>query len=255
MKKSVKKVLGVVAFFAITGFVLISCNKTEADPVTDQGDSINKEYLLDEFVLAGDFQEYFMVGPGSCIDTFPFEDLSDGEIEAIKLMREEELLAKDVYTALYPVWNIPIFNNISKAENQHTTMIGLLIEKYELEDPGAGHEPGVFQNEDLQALYDALIEQGNLSLIDGLTVGATIEDVDIFDLEELMENVVDNQDITWVFDNLCRGSRNHMRAFYGNLVFRGADYVPQYISQEYFDEIISSQHEPGSGGCGGCNTQ
>jgi len=234
----------------VAGLILISCNKTETNLANENSTTKSGDYLFDEMVLAGSFPEYYATGPGSCLDTFPYEELSEGEIEAITLMREEELLAKDVYVALYPIWNIPIFNNISNSEDQHTTIIKLLIEKYELEDPGEGHEPGVFQNEELQALYDVLILQGNQSLIDGLTVGATIEDVDIFDLEEFLENVVDNQDITWVFENLCRGSRNHMRAFYGNLVFRGADYEPQYISQEYFDEIINSPHEPGSGGCG-----
>jgi hypothetical protein len=54
--------------------------------------------------------------------SFRYEELSDGEVEASMLMREEELLAKNVYSYLYPIWNIPIFENISRSENQHTNM-------------------------------------------------------------------------------------------------------------------------------------
>ncbi|MCK4678211.1 MAG: DUF2202 domain-containing protein [Bacteroidales bacterium] len=54
--------------------------------------------------------------------SFPYEELSDGEVEALMLMLEEELLAKNVYSYLYPIWNIPIFENISNSENQHTNM-------------------------------------------------------------------------------------------------------------------------------------
>ena len=55
----------------------------------------------------------------SCITSLPVEALSTSEINALNTMREEELLAHDVYVALYAIYKIPVFNNISQAETQH----------------------------------------------------------------------------------------------------------------------------------------
>lgn len=245
MKSKSKNWMIWAAMPVVTGLLLVSCAKSEQDAV-----ELTAEETYDLALMNGELKDFVRADLVNCLDTFPYEELSDEEVEAILQMREEELLAKDVYSFLYPVWSVPVFNNISKSEEQHTTMVKALIDKYELPDPGENHQPGVFVNLELQMLYDSLTVFGSNSLIDGLTVGATIEDLDIYDLNYLIEEVVDNQDVTWVFENLCRGSRNHMRAFYRNLVFRGADYVPQFISMEYFLEIINGQHEPGSGGCG-----
>ena len=234
----------------ILSVAVASCSKTADVSTPDATASELKETIL----LTGNFELTPRVSIINCIDTFPYEELSEEEVEALLQMREEELMAHDVYAFAYALFPIPIFNNISKAETQHTEMVKLLIEKYELPDPGEGHQAGVFINQELQEAYNELTDLADNSLIEGLTAGATIEDLDLFDLQNLLENVVDNQDVTWVFENLERGSRNHMRAFYRNLVFRGASYTPQYISQEYFDEIINSEHEPGFGGCGCLST-
>ncbi|MBP6978170.1 MAG: DUF2202 domain-containing protein [Bacteroidales bacterium] len=228
----------------------LGCSKAVDESTPDLTTAELKETIL----LTGFFEPVPMGSANNCIDNFPVEDLSEEEVQALMHMREEELLAKDVYTFAYGLYPIPVFNNISKSETQHTGMVKLLIEKYELDDPGEGHQAGVFVNPELQELYNELTDLADNSLIEALTAGATFEDLDIFDLKNLLENVVDNQDIAFVFGNLERGSRNHMRAFYRNLVFRGADYTPQYISQEYFDEIIGSGHEPGFGGCQGMTT-
>ncbi|HNS17808.1 MAG TPA: DUF2202 domain-containing protein [Bacteroidales bacterium] len=235
---------------AIMSLAVLGCSKT-ADVSTPERTAAE---LKQTILLTGLFEPIPMESADNCIDDFPFEELSEEEVEALMLMREEELLARDVYVFAYALYPIPIFNNISKSETQHTGMVKLLIEKYELPDPGEGHQPGVFVNQDLQAAYNELTDLADNSLIEALTAGATIEDLDIFDLHHLLEESIDNLDISWVFENLERGSRNHMRAFYRNLVFRGAGYTPQYISQEYFDEIIGSDHEPGFGGCGCMNT-
>lgn len=186
-----------------------------------------------------------------CILSLPYEDVSPAEEAHLTYMREEELLAQEVYEYLYALWNVPVFNNISRSENTHTLTIKVLLDKYEIDDPAANHQTGVFQNPELQDLYNALTAQGSQSFLEALIVGETIEDVDIFDLDEAMLDV-DNEDIELVFTNLNKGSRNHMRAFYGHLSNQGYTYVPQYISQDHYDEIVNSPWEIGNGICMYC---
>jgi hypothetical protein len=182
----------------------------------------------------------------SCINSFPVEPLSAAEISSLNTMREEELLAKDIYTSMYALYHMPVFINISKSENQHTGAIKTLFDKYDLPDIAANHVTGVFVNPDIQTLYNTLLAQGSASLNGGLTVGATIEDLDLQDLVNHIANDVDNADILYVFNELQKGSRNHLRSFYKLLELRGITYAPQFISLEYFNQIISSPHEFGS---------
>ncbi|MCD6179733.1 MAG: DUF2202 domain-containing protein [Bacteroidales bacterium] len=69
-----------------------------------------------------------------------------------------------------------------------------------------------------------------------------MEDVDIYELEEYLENT-QNADIISVFDFLDCGSRNHLRGFLGQLEAQGGEYTPQYITQEHYDEIMYGDHE------------
>jgi len=178
----------------------------------------------------------------------PEQDLSDREKEYLLLMREEELMAKEVYEYLYGLYQLPVFNNISRAENTHTLTVKVLLDKYGVSDPAKGHRPGEFSDPEMQKLYKTLTAQGSQSLQDALVAGITIEDMDIYDLQRCLEDV-DNTDIRLVFENLMKGSRNHMRAFYGHLTGRGQNYAPKYISKEYFDEIVGSDWETGNGIC------
>ena len=157
-------------------------------------------------------------------------------------MREEEKLAKDVYTTLGKVWGLNIFTNISTAEQSHTDSVKTLIDRYGLIDPITDETIGVFQNETFSKLYQELVKQGSISLVEALKVGALIEELDIKDLQE---RTTTTADIDLVFQNLERGSRNHLRAFTRQLSQQGETYVPIYISQSEFDEIISSQIESG----------
>jgi len=169
--------------------------------------------------------------------------LTDSEKADLLYMREEEKLARDVYIKLYEKWNVPIFNNISNSEQTHTDSINFLIVRYGLNDPFV-NEIGKFTNEELQALYDSLMEKGDNSLEDALIVGATVEEVDIIDLKEAISNT-DKADIKTVYENLMKGSRNHLRSFVSNMKSRGYSYTPQYLSQEEFDQIVNSPIERG----------
>ncbi len=186
------------------------------------------------------------------VTNFAMETLNDTEEESLLFMREEEKLARDVYRHLYQKYNYPVFNNIGLAEERHMQAVLCLINRYGLTDPVGEDVPGVFVNQRLTDLYTALIEAGDKSLIDALTVGATIEDLDIADLIALMEGGdIDNADIMAVFNELTKGSRNHLRAFVKLLTRSGYAYEPQYITAEYFEQIINSARETGGEICAG----
>ncbi len=91
-----------------------------------------------------------------------------------------------------------------------------LLERYGLPDPAADTAVGVFTNPELQALYDQLMEDGSQSLADALRVGALVEEVDILDLETYIAQT-DNEDVLLVYQNLLKGSYNHLRAFTSTL--------------------------------------
>lgn len=169
---------------------------------------------------------------------------SERELEILLHMKEEEKLARDVYIALYDKWSIPVFNNISKAENTHMNAVIFLLNKYG-EKFTAVEKAGKFTSPDFQKMYDQLVVKGSKSRVEAFKVGALIEDLDIKDLMDYLDEVT-NENIIMVFENLAKGSRNHLRAFNRHLVRLGVTYTPEYISQDEFDKIISSPHEAGN---------
>ncbi|KND47687.1 MAG: hypothetical protein AB201_01995 [Parcubacteria bacterium C7867-006] len=179
------------------------------------------------------------------ISSLPIQGISEDEKIGLLYMREEEKLARDVYITLYDKWGIQIFSNISQSEQTHTEAVRALLVKYSIPDPVVDDTVGVFVNQNLKNLYNDLTKKGLLSREDALTVGATIEDLDISDLEKYISKT-DNADIKLVYDNLTRGSRNHLRAFVSQLKTLGITYQPKYITEDEYKQIISSGVEMGS---------
>lgn len=172
--------------------------------------------------------------------------LSPDEIAGLRFMREEEKLAHDVYVAMDAMWGHRTFANIALSETTHTEAILALLTKYGIADPAAGKPAGVFEDPQLQSLYDALVAAGEASLVEGLKVGALIEETDIHDIEA-RRIVTDEADILQVYGSLLCGSRNHLRAFNSALLAQGVTYVAQVISQQEWDAIAYSPRES----CGG----
>ncbi len=169
--------------------------------------------------------------------------LTDTEKEGIQLMREEEKLAHDVYIFLYDKWNMRIFSNISNAESHHFEAIGYLIDNYGLKD-GAKEGAGNFNNNELQELYNSLTEKGSQSLIAAFEVGALIEEVDIADLQKLLA-VGQDSIVAGVYQNLLRGSENHIRAFTRQLESQNVKYTPTVLSETIYAEILEGTHQKG----------
>lgn len=176
--------------------------------------------------------------------TYPLSALSAAEAAGLAFMREEEQLAHDVYAVSATLWSPPIFSNITASEATHSAAIKTLLDRYQQPDPLEGLANGVFGTPAFQTLYDSLVAASRVSLIDALKVGVEIEELDMRDIAALKVNV-DNDDILMVYDQLMRGSRNHLRAFMKLLTQRGGTYVPKYISQAEFDAIVNSPIETG----------
>ena len=183
-------------------------------------------------------------GVGALFDEIETTFLSEAEKDEVIFLREEEKLARDVYITLADKWQLPIFSNIARAEQRHMDTVLLLLDTYNVADPVVDDTVGAFVNLELAGLYTKLVEDGNVSLIDALIVGATIEDLDIADLYHLLGFAV-NDHVKLVANNLAKGSRNHLRAFMRALEAQDGTYTPQYLDQEVFDEILDAGMERG----------
>lgn len=222
----------------IGGFAVGTAIQDDAPDVTEVTNEA-RERFMNENPPAQDF-----ISMRPSIADLPMQTLSPEEIDGLLLMREEEKLARDVYQTLYEQWGLQIFANIAQSEQTHTEAVRDLLEKYDIADPVTDDTIGIFKSKTMQQLFTDLTTQGSESEVAALTVGATIEDLDIKDLQNLIAQT-DNEDITLVYENLTRGSRNHLRAFTRQLTMRGESYEPQYISAADYEAIIGSAQETG----------
>jgi len=172
------------------------------------------------------------------VTPFGTGELTEKDVAGLLYMREEEKLAHDVYLALFEMWHLPIFENIAGSEQTHTDAVKNLLDQFNLPDPADTSPAGVFVDDELQSLYDELIALSAQSLGDALKVGAAIEEIDILDLQAYLSET-NNESIIRVYENLLRGSENHLRAFTSTLASQtGEDYQPQYLSNAAYDAIM-----------------
>lgn len=167
--------------------------------------------------------------------------LTQTEIANLQFMREEEKLARDVYLTLDQYWGnqIRVFANIAVSEESHTSTIDYLLDKYNIEDPVISNEVGVFTNQELQELYHTLVEQGSASFIDGLYVGALIEEVDMEDIVAAIE-ATDERAMILAYSNLLDGSKDHLRAFVSVIESQGLVYEAQVLDADEVQLILES---------------
>ena len=168
------------------------------------------------------------------------QELTEADKDALLFMLEEEKLARDTYTLLYDLWNINQFANIGNSEQSHMDAVINLLDAYMVDYSILPQ--GEFLNSELQALYDQFALDGSLNTGNAFQIGATIEDLDIVDLQEYID-VTTNTTLIDVFSGLQCGSRNHLRSFINSIENNGNTYTPQFLSQEEYDSIINGEHE------------
>lgn len=128
-------------------------------------------------------------------------------------MREEEKLARDVYTVLAGTSGDPRFARIAMSEQRHMDAVLRQLQRYGISDPAAGLAPGEFRNDTLERLYDRLVAKGTASPAAALAVGRTIERTDIADIDARIDETP--APVARVLAHLRAGSERHLAAFGG----------------------------------------
>lgn len=168
------------------------------------------------------------------------EELNETEKGALLFMLEEEKLARDTYEFLDNQWGISQFSNIKKSEQSHMDAVANLLDANNIAYTILPY--GEFEDQALQNYYNQFVESGQISQSNALQIGATIEDLDIVDLQEYIDATT-NTSLIAVFESLTCGSRNHLRSFVGTIENAGETYTAQFLTEEAYNDILASSNE------------
>lgn len=133
------------------------------------------------------------------IDSFPKEEISLDEIEALSLTINDEYKAEAIYQKVLDKFgDVKPFSNIINAEKKHSNSLKEIYQKYDLTIPVNDWSDKVPEFDSIEEACQAGVE-------------AEIENVALYD--ELFAKV-DNQDIIAVFTSLRDASQDkHLPAF------------------------------------------
>lgn len=168
--------------------------------------------------------------------------LNDTETADIIYLQEAEKLEFDLNTALaaqHP--DVPVFLNIANASKIYMTADNVILDRYGIANP-ENKDPGVFTNQKLQQMYTTGVNNGLISVTQALSTSATFEDMHIADLESAITRT-DNKDVAFIYRQELAASRNNLRALVQWITAYGGTYTPTYISQDYYNQIISTPME------------
>ena len=128
-------------------------------------------------------------------------------LDALRYIREEVKLARDLYAALSDVWGLAVFENTAKSKQSLMNAVSSLMAPYGFDGPTA--DAGRFVDEDLQELYSYLIDRGKVSRNNAIDVTILIEQTVIADLNDvfLQPNAID---VHKVLTLLMEGSQYHL---------------------------------------------
>ena len=181
----------------------------------------------------------------------PTETQGPSQEQTLRIMAEEEQMARDIYNVLFLQTEQKVFQNIAASEQTHTDTLSTLMASKQL-DPLPGI-PGQYGDPDLQALYNNLIAQASQGTEQALHTGALVEETDIRDLRLAIAASTDPL-VTAAYQQLLDGSYNHLAAF-ANAIQRqsGQAYLAQLLPAEDVAAILAENSTQAGGNGTGQN--
>jgi len=223
-------------FAGIFTIGLVSCTKSD----NPQEEIIGSE--VEVLALAADGTTSFVTN-NLCPVFDSTAELTANEIEFLYAVREDEKLARDVYNYFFEKYELRTFSNISKAEVTHITAVERLFYFYSINYPAVG-PAGQFNDSARKEYYDNLVNKG-VTALEAFKSTTYLEEKDIADYTSVLKDV-QNPNIKVVIENLIKGSMNHLKSSYRQVIALGGTYTPAFLTQEKFDEIINSNFIKGN---------
>lgn len=152
-------------------------------------------------------------GTGTCTLP-PMGDLTEDQKADLAFWAEEEKMAHDLYVEFGQLYDSGPFERIARSESKHLDAVRMLLERYGLDDPTEGTDPGEFTDAHIAALYEDLLAQGTASLEGAMEAGQAVENDDLEVLGAMAEEVT-APDVSNVLSKQITASERHLAAFGG----------------------------------------
>lgn len=130
------------------------------------------------------------------------KSLSAIEQNDLSYMVEKEKLMHNVYQVMYDSYQTELFKTIADSKKQHMILLGIRLDKYDVENPTAYMTEDEFANSSLQQAYDEFIAERPNDLTQSMLYLKGLEEEHIAALENTLLQVEGNGDIVNVY-NLC----------------------------------------------------
>jgi hypothetical protein len=143
-------------------------------------------------------------------------ELTAEEIEGLIETRQEEKVARDVYTVLYATWSEDFLAKIMASEQKHMDAVKNLLDYYEIDDPITDDAIGEFPEQKFTDMYNELVTLGTNSKEEAMLAGIAIEESSIGLLEDQLV-IATAKNLIRVYTHLLRGSQRHLVAFQKHL--------------------------------------
>jgi hypothetical protein len=97
----------------------------------------------------------------------PSRPLTAADAAGLAFMREEETLARNIYSVLDDTYDVRAFGNIARAESRHLAAVKRLMDIYSVPDPVGTNASGSFTDPVFTQFSADLTAQGQQSLAGG----------------------------------------------------------------------------------------
>ena len=169
---------------------------------------------------------------------------TDAMHEDVPYYLTQVTLTKDLNVKFFEVWQVPLFEELAKCDSRIIKIMYVSMKNLKIPvDNAAMENPGVYEDEKLQTLYDRLMEEASASSIDALKASAEMEERQLLFLETALMRS-ENIEAILLYDRFRIMSKSNLRTIAGVLLDEGITYRPVVMSNDYFDNQVMSQAQP-----------